>query len=101
MQMNVLITAAILVTIISLAMLQMANADSFLSSPPVQQPHSMQDAMNTTITDGLQLANQSSRLCQEKLHHNQSDQPLTANGLNGHNNKFDNQSPSVLAGLPF
>jgi hypothetical protein len=39
----------------------MANAGSFLSSPPVQQPHSMQDAMNTTVTDGLQLANQSSR----------------------------------------
>jgi hypothetical protein len=60
------------VTIIPLTTLHVANADSILSSSPVQ-PHSKQDAMNTTIIAGLQLANQSSQLWQEKLHRNQSD----------------------------
>jgi hypothetical protein len=98
MQMKVLtpVFAAVLVTI-SLAMLHMANAGSFLSSPV--QPHSKQDAMKSMITDGLRLANQSS----QRWQHNQSDQqqPLTANGLNSHNNKFDNHSPSVISELPF
>jgi DNA-binding NarL/FixJ family response regulator len=102
MQMKLLIPifAAVFVTI-SLATLHMANADSFLSSPV--QPHSKQDAMKSMITDGLRLANQSSQQWLEKQHHNQSDQQqhLTANGLNSHNNKFDNRSPSVLAELPF
>ena len=73
----------------------MANADSFLSSPI--QPHSEQDAMKMTITDGLRLANQSSQRWQEKQ---QNNQPLTANGLHAHN-KFDNQAPSVLSGLSY
>jgi hypothetical protein len=92
--------AAVLVTI-SLATLHMANADSFLSSPV--QPHAKQDAMKATITDGLRLANQSSEQWQEKQQHNQPDQqqPLTANELNSHKNKFDNHSPSVISELPF
>jgi hypothetical protein len=80
----------------------MANADSFLSSPV--QPNAKQDAMKATITDGLRLANQSSQQWQEKQQHNQSDQeqqPLTANVLNSHNNKFDNHSPSIVSELPF
>jgi DNA-binding NarL/FixJ family response regulator len=102
MQMKVLtpVFAAVLVTI-SLAMLQMANADSFLSSSV--QPREKQDAMNATITDGLRLANQSSQQWQEKQH-NQSDQqeqPLLANGLNSHNGKLDNRSPSAVSILPF
>jgi hypothetical protein len=104
MQMNVLtpVFAAVLVTV-SLATLHIANADSSLSSPV--QPREKQDAMNATITDGLRLANQSSQQWQEKQLHDESDQqqqPLIANGLNSHsNNKFDNHSPSVIAGLPF
>jgi ABC-type phosphate transport system substrate-binding protein len=102
MQMKILISsfAAVLVTI-SLATLHMANADSIQSSPA--QPHANQDAIKTTITDGLRLVNQSSQQWQEKLQHNQPDQkqPLSANGLNSHNNKFDNHSPSVISGLPF
>jgi hypothetical protein len=102
MQMEILIPSfAAILLIISLAMLHMANAGSFLSS--LVQPHSKQDAMKSMITDGLRLANQSSQRWQEKQQHNQSDQqqPLTANGLNSHNNKFDNHSPSVISELPF
>jgi hypothetical protein len=93
--------AAVLVTLSSLATLHMANADSFPSS--YVQPHANQDAMKSMITDGLRLANQSSQQWQEKQQHNQSDQqqPLTANGLNSHINKFDNHSPSVISELPF
>ena len=95
------VIAAMLIAISSLAMLHMSNADTF---PPVQ-PNSKQNAMNTTITAGLQLANQSSQLWQEKLHRNQSDdqqeQSLAANGLNSRNDKVDNHSPSVLSQLPF
>jgi|SRR6187200_2374887 hypothetical protein len=103
MQMKLLtsIFAAVIVAI-SLATLHMANADSLLSSSI--QPHVKQDAINTTITDGLRLANESSQLWQEKQQHDQSDQqeqPLIANGLNSHNDKLDNNSPSVLAQLPF
>ena len=98
------VIAAMLIAISSLAMLHIANADTFPSSPPVQ-PNSKQNAMNTTITAGLQLANQSSQIWQEKLHRNQSDdqqeQSLTANGLNSRNEKVDNHSPSVLSQLPF
>ena len=92
--------AAVLVTV-SLAALHIANADSFLSSPV--QPHANQDAIKTTITDGLLLANQSSQRWQEKQEHNQSDQqqPLTANVLNSRNDKLDNHSPSVISELPF
>jgi hypothetical protein len=92
--------AAVLVTI-SLAMLHMANTDSFASSPV--QPHEKQDAMKSLITDGLRLANQPSQQWQEKRQHNQSDQqePLTGNGLNSHNYKFDNHSPSIISELPF
>jgi predicted permease len=101
MQLKVVIPvfAAVFVTI-SLATLHMANADSFLSSPV--QPHANQDAMKSMITDGLRLANQSSQQWLEK--HNQSDQqeqPITANVLNSHKNKFDNHSPSVISELPF
>jgi hypothetical protein len=58
------------------------------------------------ITDGLRLANQSSQQWQEKQEHNQCDQqeqPLTANGLNSHNNndELTNHSPSVITELPF
>jgi uncharacterized membrane protein len=108
MQMKVLTPVFIVLATISLAMLHMANADSFLSSPmlpsPVQ-PNAKQDAMKATITDGLRLANQSSQHWQEKQQHNQSNQqqqPLIANGLNSNtNNKFDNHSPSVISELPF
>jgi hypothetical protein len=101
MMILILVFVAILVTI-SLATLHIANADSLLSSSI--QPHVKQDAINTTITDGLRLANQSSQLWQEKQQHDKSDQqeqPLIANGLNSHNDKLDNNSPSVLAQLPF
>jgi hypothetical protein len=102
MQMKILISsfAAVLITIF-LATLHMANADSIQSSPV--QPRANQDAIKTTITDGLRLANQSSQRWQEKQEHNQSDQqqPLTANMLNSHNHKFDNHSPSVISGLPY
>jgi hypothetical protein len=104
MQMKVLtpVFAAVLVTI-SLAMLHIANADSFLSS--AVQPREKQDAMKATITDGLRLANQSSQHWQEKQQHNQSNQqqqPLIANALNSNsNNKFDNHSPSIVSELPF
>jgi hypothetical protein len=92
--------AAILV-IVFFATLYMANADSPILYSV--QPNSKQDVLNNTITDNLRLANQSSQMWQEKLHPNQSDQqqPLTANGLNSHNNKFDNHSPSVISELPF
>ena len=101
MMILILVFVSILVTI-SLAILHIANADSLLSSSI--QPHVKQDAMNATITDGLRLANQSSQLWQEKQQHDKSDQqeqPLIANGLNSHNDKLDNNSPSVLAQLPF
>ena len=101
---SISVIAALLIAISSLATLHIANADTFPSSSPVQ-PHAKQDTMNATITAGLQLANQSSQLWQEKLHHNQSDdqqeQSLTANGLNSRNDKVDNHSPSVLSQLPF
>ena len=105
MRMKMLSTVfAAIVVAMSLSTLHMANAAySSLSSPPVQ-PNSKQDAMNNTITAGLQLANQSSQIWQEKLHGDQSDQKeqsITANGLNSHNDKLDNNSPSVLAQLPF
>jgi hypothetical protein len=102
MQMKLLIPAfaAVIITI-SFAMLHMANADSPILSSV--QPNSKKDVLNNTIIDNLRLANQSSQMWQEKLHPNQSDQqqPLTANGLNSHNNKFDNHSPSVISELPF
>src|SRR5919202_159120 len=104
MQMRVLSTVfAAIVVAMSVSTLPMANAAySSLSSSPVQ-PNSKQDAMNTTITAGLQLANQSSQQWQQK--HNQfNDQqaePLMENSLTNHNNKFDNHSPSLLAQLPF
>ncbi len=53
-------------------MICIANADSFLSSPV--QPYAKQDAMKATITDGLQLANQSSQQWLEKKQNNPSDQ---------------------------
>jgi hypothetical protein len=84
-------------------MLHMANADPFLSSPV--QPHAKQDAMKSMITDGLRLANQSSQQWQEKKQQHdpsdQQEQPLTANVLYSHKNKFDNHSPSVISELPF
>jgi Spy/CpxP family protein refolding chaperone len=94
--------AAMLVITVSLVTIHMANADSLPSSPV--QPNSNQDAIKSMITDGLQLANQSSQQWQQKhnLSNDQQEQPITANGLNSHsNNKFDNHSPSVLAELPF
>lgn len=101
MEIKILIIAfaAVLITI-SLATLHMANADSFTSSP--LQPHGNQDAIKTTITDGLRLANETSQRWQEKQEHNQSDQqqPLTASVLNSRNHQFDNHSPSVISGLP-
>lgn len=85
---------------IFIAMLDVASADSFPSSPV--QPHSKQDAMKSMITDGLRLANQSSQQWLEKRNQSgQQEKPLTANALNSHNNKFDNHSPSVIAELPF
>jgi|SRR5919202_1287850 hypothetical protein len=100
----ILISAAMLIAISCLATLHTANAYTFPSPSPVQLD-SKQDAMNTTITAGLQLANQSSQLWQEKLHRNQPDnqqeQSLTANGLNNRDDKVDNHSPSVLSQLPF
>jgi hypothetical protein len=103
MQMKVLTPVFAVLVTISLAMLHMTNADSFLSS--AVQPREKQDAMKATITDGLRLANQSSQHWQEKQQHNQSNQqqhPLIANGLNSNsNNKFDNHSPSVISELPF
>jgi hypothetical protein len=102
MQMKILIPvfAAVFVTM-SLATLHIANADSFLSS--AVQPREKQHAMKSMITDGLRLANQSSQQWQEKLQHNQSNQqqPLTASGLNSHNDKLDNHSPSIISQLPF
>jgi hypothetical protein len=84
-----------------LTTLHIANADIFPSSYP-SQPDSKQDATNATITAGLQLANQSSQLWQEKLHRNQADdrqeQSLTANSPD---DKIDNRLPSVLSQLPF
>jgi hypothetical protein len=106
MQIKILIPviAAMLIAICSLPNHYIANADTFPSSSQVQ-PDSKQDAMNTTITAGLQLANQSSQLWQEKLYRNQSDdqqeQSLAANRLNSRNDKVDNHSPSVLSQLPF
>jgi predicted PurR-regulated permease PerM len=104
MQIKLLSTvfAAIIIGM-SLSTLHVANsAYSSLSSSPVQQ-NSKQDAMNNTITAGLQLANQSSQRWQQK--HNQSndqqEQPLMENSLFNHSNKFDNHSPSLLAQLPF
>ena len=100
---SISVIAALLIAISSLATLHIANADTFPSSSPVQ-PQAKQDAMNTTITAGLQLANQSSQLWQEKVHHqsdDQQEQPLTANGLNSRDDKLDNHSPSVLSQLPF
>jgi hypothetical protein len=102
MQIKVLTTvfAAVLVTVF-LATLHIANADSFLSSPPFQL-NLKQDAMKSMITDGLLLANQSSQQWGQKQHNesDQQEQPLTSNGLNSHN-KFDNHSPSVISELPF
>jgi hypothetical protein len=102
MQINILIPAfaAILVTV-SLATLHMANANSSPSAPV--GPHTNQDAIKTTITNGLQLANQTSQQWQEKLQqHKQSDQQEKQLIANGHsNNKFDNRSPSVMVELPF
>jgi hypothetical protein len=100
MQMKILIpTLAAVFVLVSLVTLHMANADSFPSAP--LQPHGNQDAIKTTITDGLRLANETSQRWQEKQEHNQSDQqqPLTANGLNSRNHQFDNHSPSVISGL--
>jgi hypothetical protein len=102
MQIKILILAfaAVLVTV-SLATLHMANANSSPSAPV--GPHSNQDAIKTTITDGLQLANQTYQQWQGKLQqHKQSDQQEKQLIANGHsNNKFDNRSPSVMAELPF
>src|SRR5690242_15621498 len=106
MQINILmpVIPAMLIAISTLATLHIANADTFPSSYP-SKPDSKQDAMNTTITAGLELANQSSQLWQEKLHRNpaddQQEQSLTANGLNSRHAKVDNHSPSVLSQLPF
>ena len=101
--MKILIPAvAAVIVILSLVTFHMANADSAI--PSSVQPKSKQDAMNSTITDGLRLANQSSQMWLEKLHPNQPDdqQPIIANSLNSHsNNKFDNHSPGVIAELPF
>jgi DNA-binding NarL/FixJ family response regulator len=99
MKMSISAFGAILL-IVFFTTLYMANADSFLSSPV--QPHGNQDAIKTTITDGLRLANETSQRWQEKQGHNQSDQqqPLTANGLNSRNHQFDNHSPSVISGMP-
>ena len=79
----------------------MANANSSPSAPV--RPHSNQDAIKTTITDELRLANQTNQQWQEKLQqHKQSDQQKKQLIVNGHsNNKFDNRSPSVMAELPF
>lgn len=99
--MNVIfaVFAAVFLMISSVA-LYIANAGFSTSSPA--QPSSKQDAMNTTITAGLQLANQSSQLWQEKLHRNQQqEQPLTANGPNSHDDKLDNHSPTVVPIMPF
>lgn len=58
--------------------------------------------MKSMITDGLRLANQSSQQWLEKRNQSgQQEQPLIANALNSHNNRFDNHSPSVIAELPF
>ena len=94
MKISISAFAAILV-IVFFTTLYMANADSFLSSPV--RPHEKQDAMKTTITDGLRLANQSSQRWQE---HNQSHQQQPANVLNNRNHQFDNHSPSVISGMP-
>ena len=93
--------AAVFITISLATTLHIADADSFLTSPV--QPREKQDAMKSMITDGLRLANQSSQQWQEKLQHSQSDQqqPLTASGLNSHNDKLDNHSPSIISQLPF
>src|SRR5919202_4196399 len=102
MQMKISISAfAAILVIVFFTTLYMANADSFLSSPV--QPHGNQDAIKTTITDGLRLANETSQRWQEKQEHNQPDQqeqPLTANELHTHN-KFDNHAPSVLSGITY
>jgi len=106
MQINILIPviAAMLIAISTLTTLHIANADIFPPSYP-SQLDSKQDATNATITAGLQLANQSSQLWQEKLHRNQPDdqqeQSLTANGLDSPDDKIDNHLPSVLSQLPF
>jgi DNA-binding NarL/FixJ family response regulator len=89
--------AAILL-IVFFATLYMANADSYLSSPV--QSHRNQDAIKTTITDGLRLANDTSQRWQENQS-DQQEQPLTANVLNSRNHQFDNPSPSVISGLPY
>jgi len=98
MQMKISIPAfAAILLIVFFATLYMANADSFVSSSV--QPREKQDAIKTTIADGLQLANQSSQRWQEKQEHSQSDQQQP-NMLNSRNHMFDNHSPSVISGLP-
>src|SRR5919197_567925 len=97
----ILVFAAVFVTVFLLATLHMAKANSYPSAPV--GPHSNQDAIKTTITDGLQLANQTYQQWQGKLQqHKQSDQEEKQMIANGHsNNKFDNHSPSVMVELPF
>ncbi|HJT49949.1 MAG TPA: hypothetical protein VJ729_17340 [Nitrososphaeraceae archaeon] len=93
---------SMVVVAIFLVTLHIANADSFPLSPILP---TKQDAINSTITDNLRLANQSSQVLQEKLHPSETysqQQPITANSLNSpSNNRFDNHSPSVIAELPF
>jgi hypothetical protein len=90
---------AALLVIVFFATLYMANTDSFLSSPV--QPREKQDAMKMTITDGLRLANQSSRRWQERQEHTQSDQQQTDNVLTSRNHQFDSHSPSDISGLQY
>ena len=97
MKISISAFAAILV-IVYFITLYMAKADSFLSSSV--QPRGNQDATKSMITDGLRLSNETSQRWQEK--HNQSNvqQEQPANVLNSHNHRFDNDSPSVISGLP-
>jgi hypothetical protein len=99
MQMKISISAfAAILVIVFFTTLYMANADSFLSSPV--QSRGNQDAINTTITDGLRLANETSQRWQEKHNQSNDQQEQPANVLNSRYHQFDNHSPSVISGMP-